>query len=81
MKYIICSFALFFLESCSGKSGKKETQVNDSTVRSSSTSVTGNTDTLVIDKKSAVYYQPDSIQLEKWKKEVGDKDFVTVTDD
>ena len=80
MKFITITLALIFLASCTGKSGKKETTGTD-TIEQSATPPITNTDTLVIDINAAVYYLPDSIQMEKWKKEVGEKDFETVADD
>ena len=38
-------------------------------------------DTLTIDKRTAVFYQPDSLQIEKRKKEVGVQDFMAGADD
>jgi len=38
-------------------------------------------DTLTIDAKSAVFYQPDSLQIKKRMKEVGEKDFRAGMDD
>jgi hypothetical protein len=81
MKLIITSLAIIFLAACSGKSGKKETPVTDTIKQSTTTPVTNNTETLVIDKNAAVFYNPDSAQMEKWKKEAGGKNFETVIDD
>jgi hypothetical protein len=39
------------------------------------------TDTLTIDRKAAVFYQPDSLQIERRMKEVGDADFRAGVDD
>lgn len=39
-----------------------------------------NSDTLIIDKKSAVLYAPDSLQIEK-QKAISEQDFYTVADD
>lgn len=38
-------------------------------------------DTLIIDKKAAVFYQPDSMQIEKRKKEIGEENFMIGADD
>lgn len=38
-------------------------------------------DTLTIDKKAAVFYSPDSLQMAKRKKEIGEEDFYTGADD
>ena len=40
-----------------------------------------NFDTLIIDRKAAVFYSPDSIQIEKRKKEIGEDDFYVGADD
>ena len=39
------------------------------------------TDTLTIDRKAAVFYQPDSLQMEHRMKEVGEADFRAGADD
>lgn len=41
----------------------------------------GETDTLVVDAKAAVFYQPDSLQIEARKKEAGEEDFRAGMDD
>ena len=81
MKFITLSLSLFVFVSCGSKSTKKETRVTDSENQVVSPPVMNNTDTLFIDKNAAVYYRPDSLQMEKWKKQVGEKDFETVADD
>src|SRR5215204_4930310 len=40
-----------------------------------------NADTLTIDGKAAVFYQPDSLQMEKRMKQVGEADFRAGADD
>lgn len=40
-----------------------------------------NGDTLTIDRKAAVFYQPDSLQIERRMKEIGEADFRTGMDD
>lgn len=40
-----------------------------------------NFDTLTINKKAAVFYSPDSLQIAKRKKEIGEEDFYTGADD
>ncbi len=40
-----------------------------------------NGDTLAIDRKSAVFFQPDSLQMEERMKKVGEKDFRAGADD
>lgn len=66
----------------------KSTQVDtthqsDTTHRglsSTTTNVTSN-DTLFVDRKAAVFIEPDSLQIEKSKKQVGEEDFYTGADD
>lgn len=41
----------------------------------------GETDTLTVDAKAAVFYQPDSLQIEARMKEVGEEDFRAGMDD
>jgi hypothetical protein len=43
--------------------------------------IEGNGDTLTIDTKAAVFFQPDSSQMEKRMKEVGERDFRAGADD
>jgi hypothetical protein len=43
--------------------------------------IVGNADTLTIDTKAAVFFQPDSLQIEKRMKEVGESDFRAGADD
>ena len=81
MKLIFISFSLIIFSACGGKSGKKETPGTDTTKQSTEAVVTINTDTLLIDKDAAVFYSPDTTQLAKWKKEVGEDKFATVIDD
>jgi len=38
-------------------------------------------DTLIIDRQAAVFYQPDSLQMEKRMKEIGEADFRAGADD
>lgn len=40
-----------------------------------------NTDTLVVTQMAAVFYEPDSLQMEARKKEVGEEDFYIGADD
>lgn len=85
MKLLFFSAMILVLVSCKGKSSKtdepaKDTASGNTTVVPAVTPVTSK-DTLVVDKAAAVYFLPDSAQMEKWKKSVGDKDFSTVTDD
>lgn len=38
-------------------------------------------DTLIVDKWAAVFVEPDSLRIEKRKKEIGEEDFYIVADD
>jgi len=40
-----------------------------------------NTDTLVVTQNAAVFYEPDSLQMERRKKEVGEENFYIGADD
>lgn len=81
MKLLFLSTLIFLLAACKGKSSKTDEPATDTTAsKSRVTPVTGK-DTLVVDKTSAVYFIPDSNQMEAWKKKVGEQDFATVADD
>jgi hypothetical protein len=70
----------FLLAACSGTSNNKPAApATDSSIPAANP--TTNADTLIINKKTAVFYWPDSVQMAKWKKEVGEEDFSTVADD
>ena len=81
MKLIIISISIIFLSACGSKADKKETSGTDTTTQAKPPVVTNSTDTMVVDKNAAVYFIPDSNQMEKWKMKVGEKDFATVADD
>jgi hypothetical protein len=78
---------LLTLTSCSTnieKKDKSNTQQPhaDSSSQVKDTPVTvANFDTLTIDKKAAVFYSPDTIQIAKRKKEIGEDDFYAGADD
>ena len=40
-----------------------------------------NNDTLIVDRQAAVFIEPDTLQIEKRKKQVGEEDFYTGADD
>ena len=81
MKLIISTLSIIFFIACSGKTDKKAAPISDTTAQSAAPVVIINNDTMVIDKNAAVYYLPDSNQMEKWKIKVGERDFATVADD
>src|SRR5450432_162891 len=77
---------LLILTSCTTQNAKSKTDLPQTVVDSSSTfknkQVTVyNFDTLVIDKKAAIFYSPDTTQIAKRKKEVGEDNFYIGADD
>ena|ERR1700733_13573062 len=46
-----------------------------------SATIVENSDTLTIDRKAAVFYSPDSLQIEKRKKDIGEDNFYVGADD
>ncbi|TKK64089.1 hypothetical protein FC093_23330 [Ilyomonas limi] len=87
-------FFVLILSSCATKDNKQEvkTEVQYSTTDTTQQShspqtnldkkeIEGNSDTLTIDTKAAVFFQPDSSQMEKRMKEVGERDFRAGADD
>ncbi|HWR33942.1 MAG TPA: hypothetical protein VN451_10460 [Chitinophagaceae bacterium] len=81
MKILLLLSSATLFTACSNKSNKDKATAKDSLVQTTSTIPSNNMDTLTIDKNAAVFYSPDSAQMEKWKKTVGEKDFETVADD
>ena len=51
------------------------------TTKTQKSTQTTSTDTLIIDRKVAVFYQPDSMQMEKRMQQVGEADFRAGMDD
>ena len=87
-------FFVLTLSSCATKDNKQEvkTEVQYSTTDTTQQSysqqtnldikeIEGNSDTLMIDTKAAVFFQPDSLQMKKRMKEVGERDFRAGADD
>jgi hypothetical protein len=76
-----CIFFLCFVVSCAGD--RSETNNKQDSAVSIPTPVpkTNFSDTLVISNKSAVFYQPDSLQIEKAKQESREEDFMAGADD
>ena len=80
------SFLLLAIASCSIKNDKTETKfqntLSDSLSKVNSTITTfSNNDTLIVDKNAAIFYSPDSTQIAKRKKEIGEEDFYIGADD
>jgi hypothetical protein len=79
---IISSLIILILVSCSIKSAKHKSDslhvIVDSQI---SQAITMNLDTLTITKRSSVFYSPDSIQISKRKKEIGEETFYAGADD
>ena len=78
---------LVLLGSCNSKTEKTSRKMHP-TVRSKSNSNATtikneslNNDTLIVNNKSAVIYQPDSLTIEQLKTKMGEEDFYTVADD
>jgi len=65
----------------SDSSGEKTQKVDTIKSQRALRSSTLETDTLTIDMKAAVFYQPDSLQMEKRMKEVGEAEFRMGADD
>lgn len=80
MKILLALVFGTILISCNNQSDKDKTTSNDSTSQTNNV-VTTIEDTLVVDKDAAVYYQPDSVAMEKWKKSAGEGNFETIIDD
>jgi hypothetical protein len=66
------------------KSSQGDTTLKTDTTHRTLTASTTNSptnDTLIIDRKAAVFIEPDSLQIEKRKKQVGEENFYTGADD
>ena len=61
--------------------GDKTLQADTIKKLSSTTSSSLNTDTLIVDRQAAVFIEPDSLQIEKRKKQVGEENFYVGADD
>jgi hypothetical protein len=72
--------------SCSTQNDKIQNNSQQSIIDSSKIIATigvriNDADTLVVDKRAAVFYSPDSIQIAKRKKEIGEENFYIGADD
>ncbi|RNI31832.1 hypothetical protein EFY79_21050 [Hanamia caeni] len=89
--FLLC---ILTLSSCATNDNKQEvkTEIQHSTTDTTKQShsaqtnldiknIVRNGDTLTIDRKSAVFFQPDSLQMEERMKKVGEKDFRAGADD
>ncbi|PKP05077.1 MAG: hypothetical protein CVU11_01390 [Bacteroidetes bacterium HGW-Bacteroidetes-6] len=74
------TFSITFLTLASCAGNKKQATEN-SNFTSSSNDAKQDTDTINIEKVSAVFISPDSLQTEKRKQEVGEEDFYAGADD
>ena len=85
LKYL--PLLLLTVTSCSGKIEKKdkaslqESLIDTSGKVKDTLANVDNSDTLIIDRKAAVFYLPDSLQIEKRKKEIGEENFYIGADD
>jgi len=80
--------SLILLGSCSSKTEKESQKRHSNPMGSKSHSNTSavkkaslNNDTLIVNEKSVVIYQPDSLTMERLKVKMGEEDFYTVADD
>jgi hypothetical protein len=81
------------LASCSDSSHQDTTSIRstqgDTTFQTDTThkiltasvATTANNDTLIVDKQAAVFIEPDSLRIEKRKKQIGEEDFYMGADD
>ncbi|WP_276501518.1 hypothetical protein [Terrimonas pollutisoli] len=79
-------FSLLTLSACTTQTNKanddmQQPQVVVSTRGENIEETIEASDTLTINKKAAVFYQPDSTQIEKRKKEIGEENFMIGADD
>ena len=81
MKQLLLPAIILVLAACKGKSSEKENSTSDNTAPVQPAKPVTGKDTLVVDQAAAVYFIPDSAQMENWKKKVGEQDFATVSDD
>jgi hypothetical protein len=66
------------------ESSQSDTTIQTETTHRTKTIPTTNSaasDTLVVDRKAAVFIEPDSLRIEKQKKQIGAEDFYTGADD
>lgn len=80
MKLIPVLSAFLLLTACNNKKEKKQGAAQTDSM-AHTIAATNHSDTLIITKNAAVYYSPDSLHMEQWKKELGEEDFSTVADD
>lgn len=82
----IIPFLFLLIFACSPSTEKTSTEVQESSkdsltiIKNDEDSINSN-DILVIDSKVAVFYSPDSLQIEKRKKEIGEEKFYIGVDD
>lgn len=74
---------IIFLTSCNNFDKNKMSNSTDTTAQKMiiSNLQEPHQDTLIINTKAAVFISPDTIQIEKRKREVGEEDFMTGADD
>jgi hypothetical protein len=83
-KFIL--FSLLTLAACSTQNDKSKTESQQFSADSLNkdknlTTAITNFDTLTVDKKAAVFYSPDTTQIAKRKKEIGEENFYVGADD
>ena len=81
------------IASCADSSHKETTSIKSSQeditfqtdtthrILTASPTNSANNDTLIVDRQTAVFIEPDNLQIEKRKKQVGEEDFYTGADD
>jgi hypothetical protein len=82
----IIPFLFLLIFACSPSTEKTSTEVLESskdslTIIKNDVATINSNDILVIDSKSAVFYSPDSLKIEKLKKAHGEEDFYIGADD
>ena len=89
LNFLLVSSVLFVACSDNPKtttSSNKKTQADTTVAKQQTDSAksqvtSSNNDTLIVDKQAAVFIQPDSLKVERRKKEVGEENFFAGADD
>jgi hypothetical protein len=81
MKYIFFVSLITFFVSCNNSTTDKAKDTKPDTGSAVTDPVPDNTDTMIVDKNTAVYYWPDAAGVAKWEKKLGKEAFQTGADD
>jgi len=73
--------AIVFLISLTIFSCQQIQKGKEKKINLSNNSIKTNQDTLLVDNKSAIFYVPDTLQIENIKKKIGEENFYTAADD